>query len=63
LLGDEDIQIVESEEEAEEEKQASRIEKEETINEQLKTEEQFLPLDDPVKMYLKQMGSISLLSS
>ncbi|MBU2257751.1 MAG: RNA polymerase sigma factor RpoD, partial [Candidatus Omnitrophica bacterium] len=24
--------------------------------------EQFLPLDDPVKMYLKQMGSISLLS-
>ncbi|MBL7070240.1 MAG: RNA polymerase sigma factor RpoD [Candidatus Omnitrophica bacterium] len=26
------------------------------------SEERFLPLDDPVKMYLKQMGSISLLS-
>jgi len=26
------------------------------------SEDRFLPLDDPVKMYLKQMGSISLLS-
>jgi RNA polymerase primary sigma factor len=28
----------------------------------IKVEHRFLPLDDPVKMYLKQMGSVSLLS-
>jgi RNA polymerase primary sigma factor len=63
LLGNEDIQIVEGEEDkaAEAEKQATAL-KEEMISEQLKAEERFLPLDDPVKMYLKQMGSISLLS-
>ncbi|MFH1577768.1 MAG: RNA polymerase sigma factor RpoD [Candidatus Omnitrophota bacterium] len=27
-----------------------------------KTEQRFIPLDDPVKMYLKQMGSVALLS-
>ncbi|MDD5431816.1 MAG: RNA polymerase sigma factor RpoD [Candidatus Omnitrophica bacterium] len=36
--------------------------KDDPINEQIKVEDRFLPLDDPVKMYLKQMGSISLLS-
>ena len=61
LLENEDIQLNESEEEKTEEKSAAAI-KEDMINEQLKAEERFLPLDDPVKMYLKQMGSISLLS-
>jgi len=61
LLGNEDIQLIESEEEKAIEKPAAVI-KEDLINEQLKAEERFLPLDDPVKMYLKQMGSISLLS-
>ncbi|MEK6727255.1 MAG: RNA polymerase sigma factor RpoD [Candidatus Omnitrophota bacterium] len=61
LLGNEDIQLIESEEEKTIEKPAAVI-KEDLINEQLKAEERFLPLDDPVKMYLKQMGSISLLS-
>lgn len=61
LLGEEDIQIVESEEERESEKQ-SRTLKDAALSEQLKAEERFLPLDDPVKMYLKQMGSVPLLS-
>ncbi len=61
LLGNEDIQVVESEEEKEVEKPVE-VPKEDILNEQLKLEERFLPLDDPVKMYLKQMGSISLLS-
>jgi len=62
LLGNEDIQLIESEEEKGAEKAAAPVFKEETLTEQLKSEERFLPLDDPVKMYLKQMGSISLLS-
>jgi len=61
LLGSEDIQLIDNEEEKENLKQAE-ISKEDMQNEQLKLEERFLPLDDPVKMYLKQMGSISLLS-
>src|SRR3989338_3278906 len=61
LLGNEDIQIVESEEAKEPEKSIQTL-KEDALSEQLKIEERFLPLDDPVKMYLKQMGSISLLS-
>ena len=61
MLGNEDIQIVDNEEEKELTKQAEAA-KEDALNEQLKIEERFLPLDDPVKMYLKQMGSISLLS-
>jgi len=61
LLGNEDIQLVEAEEEKAVEK-PSPILKEDILSEQLKNEERFLPLDDPVKMYLKQMGSISLLS-
>jgi len=61
LLGSEDIQLVENEEEKTVEKQAPTL-KEDVLAEQTKIEERFLPLDDPVKMYLKQMGSISLLS-
>jgi len=61
LLGNEDIQIVENEEEREGEKQSQQL-KEEVLTEQLKVEERYLPLDDPVKMYLKQMGSVPLLS-
>lgn len=61
LLGNEDIRLIESEEDKSVEKPALII-KEDLISEQLKAEERFLPLDDPVKMYLKQMGSISLLS-
>jgi RNA polymerase primary sigma factor len=61
LLGNEDIQVVESQEERPSEKSAV-LSKEDLLAEQLKSEERFVPLDDPVKMYLKQMGSISLLS-
>ena len=61
LLGNEDIQIIENEEDKVQEKAVPSL-KEDILSEQLKTEERFLPLDDPVKMYLKQMGSISLLS-
>jgi len=61
LLGNEDIQVVEHEEEKSLEKSGQMI-KEDLLSDQLKSEERFLPLDDPVKMYLKQMGSISLLS-
>ncbi len=61
LLGDEDIQVVESESQRPDPKQAE-IAREEMAADQLRAEERFMPLDDPVKMYLKQMGSISLLS-
>jgi len=61
LLGNEDIQLVENEAQTELEKQSPAL-KEDALNERAKIEERFLPLDDPVKMYLKQMGSISLLS-
>jgi len=69
LLGNEDIQVVEGEPEAalsangaQQDKQDMIQARDELLNEQLKSEERFMPLDDPVKMYLKQMGSISLLS-
>ncbi|MBM3249478.1 MAG: RNA polymerase sigma factor RpoD [Candidatus Omnitrophica bacterium] len=61
MLGNEDIQIVETEEERVVEKPQA-LSKEDILAEQSRNEERFLPLDDPVKMYLKQMGSISLLS-
>ena len=61
LLGNEDIQLVENEDDKVSDKDSAMI-KEDLLSEQLKSEERFLPLDDPVKMYLKQMGSISLLS-
>ncbi len=69
LLGNEDIQVIEGDEDAglsanraQQEKQTLAQAREELLTEQLKSEERFMPLDDPVKMYLKQMGSISLLS-
>ncbi|MCU0652361.1 MAG: RNA polymerase sigma factor RpoD [Candidatus Omnitrophica bacterium] len=61
ILGNEDIKLVESEDDKEIEKQTA-LGKENILSEQPAAEERFLPLDDPVKMYLKQMGSISLLS-
>ncbi len=61
LLGNEDIQLIENEEEKEIVKPIEPP-KEDILTEHLKIEERFLPLDDPVKMYLKQMGSVSLLS-
>jgi len=64
LLSDEDIQVVENSDEkssSSSEKQSQHL-KEEALNESAVSGERFLPLDDPVKMYLKQMGSISLLS-
>ena len=70
LLGNEDIQVVEGEADAglsanrvsQQDKQNLVQQREELLTEQLKSEERFMPLDDPVKMYLKQMGSIALLS-
>jgi len=69
LLGNEDIQVIEGDEDAglsanraQQDKQSLSQQREELLTEQLKSEERFMPLDDPVKMYLKQMGSISLLS-
>ena len=64
MLGNEDIQLIEAEEEKQAEKQAPVLPtlKEDILGEHLKVESRFLPLDDPVKMYLKQMGSIPLLS-
>ncbi|MFA4842516.1 MAG: RNA polymerase sigma factor RpoD [Candidatus Omnitrophota bacterium] len=61
LLGKEDIQIIESQEDKEAPSQ-KESQREDLLLEQTKIAERFLPLDDPVKMYLKQMGSISLLS-
>ncbi|HOX53958.1 MAG: RNA polymerase sigma factor RpoD [Candidatus Omnitrophica bacterium] len=57
-LGNKDIRIVSSD--------RLGYDKQEPDQKDMKEEEEvpdkFLPLDDPVKMYLKQMGSISLLS-
>jgi RNA polymerase primary sigma factor len=67
ILDGKDIKVVESEEveeSAEEEEtreQQIRRAREEQRQEDLYSDK-FIPLDDPVKMYLKQMGSIPLLS-
>ncbi len=62
LLGNEDIQLIEASEVKEPEKHFQLMNKDNLNTEPPAAEERFLPLDDPVKMYLKQMGSISLLS-
>ena len=62
MLGNEDIELIENEDDRNSEKANIQALKEDALNEQIKAEERFLPLDDPVKMYLKQMGSISLLT-
>jgi len=61
LLNSEDIEVIDSDDEKAQERPVS-IQKDESSAELVKEEERFLPLDDPVKMYLKQMGSISLLT-
>ncbi|HBG61516.1 MAG: RNA polymerase sigma factor RpoD [Omnitrophica WOR_2 bacterium GWA2_37_7] len=75
ILDGKDIKIIESEdsveegegeEEAEEKDEESREQEIRRIRSKNKEDEiysdKFIPLDDPVKMYLKQMGSIPLLS-
>ena len=66
LLDGKDIKIVESEEESdvenEDREQEIRRLREEQEKEENVYSDKFIPLDDPVKMYLKQMGSIPLLS-
>lgn len=62
LLGNEDIRLIEHEDMKGSAEKTEQIAKEAILAEQAVAEERFLPLDDPVKMYLKQMGSISLLS-
>ncbi|RKY30770.1 MAG: RNA polymerase sigma factor RpoD [Candidatus Omnitrophota bacterium] len=61
ILCNEDIRVIDSGAAKESAKEANKV-KEGLLQEQLKMQERLLPLDDPVKMYLKQMGSISLLS-
>ncbi|MGE5308588.1 MAG: RNA polymerase sigma factor RpoD [Deltaproteobacteria bacterium] len=61
LLGAEDIQVIENEDEAAE-IEKNRVRDVVGSESAIKAEEQSFPLDDPVKMYLKQMGSIPLLS-
>ena len=61
--GDVDVGGDSSEEREEKEEETHRLrEEQEQEKEENIYAERFLPLDDPVKMYLKQMGSISLLS-
>lgn len=69
ILDGKDIKVIESEDEEElSEKldEESREQEIRRIREEHKEDEvyseKFIPLDDPVKMYLKQMGSIPLLS-
>ena len=59
MLNDEDIQIVDN---ALSEEKLEDLSKTEEPKELEEIEDRLLPLDDPVKMYLKQMGRISLLS-
>lgn len=70
ILDGKDIKIIESEDGEEEKKggieKESREQEVRRVREKSKEDEvysdKFIPLDDPVKMYLKQMGSIPLLS-
>ncbi len=71
ILDGKDIKIIESDEGEEESKKEdldkeSREQEVRRVREESKEDEvysdKFIPLDDPVKMYLKQMGSIPLLS-
>lgn len=59
MLNDEDIQIVDNELTEDKLEDISKAEEPKDLDE---IEDRLLPLDDPVKMYLKQMGRISLLS-
>lgn len=66
ILDGKDIKIIESEDDAKSGEESRQQELKRLREEQSKEEniysEKFIPLDDPVKMYLKQMGSIPLLS-
>jgi len=65
LLGNKDIPVVENVEmllQRKAEKQEEHVLKKASSIELPKAEQKFIPLDDPVKMYLKQMGSVPLLS-
>lgn len=72
ILDGRDIKIIESEEEEDSSASGDKPEEESReqeirrVREENKEDEvysdKFIPLDDPVKMYLKQMGSIPLLS-
>ena len=62
LLGSEDIRIVSAIQGKDKEKEETTEESREDAEEKVIAEERFIPLDDPVKMYLKQMGSIPLLT-
>ena len=61
LLGSEDIRIVSAIQGKDKEKEETSEESREDAEEKVIAEERFIPLDDPVKMYLKQMGSIPCL--
>lgn len=72
LLDEKDIKVIESEDESDasdapaagddaKDDDMSHFREEQAKEENIYTE-RFIPLDDPVKMYLKQMGSIPLLS-
>ncbi|MFC1804246.1 RNA polymerase sigma factor RpoD [Candidatus Omnitrophota bacterium] len=62
ILGSEGIKVLENQSEKDFKSTGAQTQKAEALSQQSRVEEKFLPLDDPVKMYLKQMGSISLLS-
>lgn len=57
---DEEVEVGEIEESESREQQIRRVREEQ--NKEDVYSDKFIPLDDPVKMYLKQMGSIPLLS-
>ena len=59
VLSDEDIQIVDNELTDDKLEDLAKTDDTKDADE---VEDRLLPLDDPVKMYLKQMGRISLLS-
>lgn len=60
LLNGEDIQIIDNVSSEIKKQDLEQIKREEESHEP--SVDKFIPLDDPVKMYLKQMGRISLLS-
>ena len=62
ILVEEDIDVIDVSEVKSREVEFSKVDSDENDTSILKIEDKFLPLDDPVKMYLKQMGSISLLT-
>jgi RNA polymerase primary sigma factor len=73
ILDGKDIKVIESEEDMEEAEETEEESDTETREQQVRRlreenkeddiySDKFIPLDDPVKMYLKQMGSIPLLT-